>query len=96
MILKVKVIPGSSRDQLVGWLGDAYKIKVQAPPEAGKANKAVIQLLAKTLAIPQKQITIDKGESNPEKLVRIEGLTKEQVLILLKQKTPLISSTNRA
>jgi len=44
--LKVKVVPGSSRDQIAGWLGDALKIKVTAPPERGKANEAVIEILA--------------------------------------------------
>lgn len=84
MILKVKVIPSASRDQLVGWLGDAYKIKVQAPSEAGKANKAVIQLLAEVLGLPQKLIIIDKGETYSEKLIRIETLTTQQVLDKLK------------
>jgi uncharacterized protein (TIGR00251 family) len=38
----VKVVPGSSRDQIMGWLGDPLKIKVTAPPEKGKANEAVV------------------------------------------------------
>ncbi|MFM7075771.1 MAG: DUF167 domain-containing protein, partial [Planctomycetaceae bacterium] len=49
--LEVKVVPGSSRDQIVGWLGDALKIKVTAPPEKGKANERVVELLAGALGI---------------------------------------------
>ena len=49
MRLKVKVLPNSSRDEVCGYLGGALKIKVRAIPESGKANKAVIALLASTL-----------------------------------------------
>lgn len=47
--LTVKVVPGSSRDQIVGWLGDALKVKVTAPPEKGRANAAVVAILADRL-----------------------------------------------
>jgi uncharacterized protein (TIGR00251 family) len=49
--LSVKVVPGSSRNQIVGSLGDALKIKVMAPPEKGKANEAVVELLSMKLGI---------------------------------------------
>jgi len=39
--LNLKVVPGSSRDEIVGWLGDSLKLKVTAPPEEGRANEVV-------------------------------------------------------
>ena len=57
--LNVKVVPGSSRNQIVGWLGDALKIKVTAPPEKGQANEVVVELLASTLGISTDAIEID-------------------------------------
>lgn len=72
--LKVKVIPGSSRNQIVGWLGDALKIKVSAPPEKGKANEAVMDLIANELGINSDDIEIESGHSSPSKIVAIEGM----------------------
>ncbi len=77
--LKVKVVPGSSRDQIVGWLADALKIKVTAPPEKGKANEAVIDLLASALGVSSKDIEIESGHSTPSKIVAITGLDDETI-----------------
>jgi uncharacterized protein len=63
--LNVKVVPGSSRDQIVGWLGDALKIRVTAPPETSKANEAIIELLAERLGIGTDAIQIESGHSSP-------------------------------
>lgn len=75
--LAIKAVPGSRRDQIVGPLGDRLKIKVAAPPEAGKANDAIVALLAETLGVRDRDITILSGHTNPEKVVRIAGLTAE-------------------
>lgn len=72
--LKVKVVPGSSRNQIVGWLGDALKIKVSAPPEKGKAIEAVMDLIANELGINSDDIEIESGHSSPSKIVAIEGM----------------------
>jgi uncharacterized protein (TIGR00251 family) len=77
--LKVKVVPGSSRDQIVGWLGDALKIKVTAPPEKGKANEAVIDLLAEALGVSSDDIEVVSGHSSPSKIVAITGMDDEAI-----------------
>jgi uncharacterized protein (TIGR00251 family) len=77
--ITVKVVPGSSRNQIVGWLGDALKIKVMAPPEKGKANEAVIDLLAEALNISTDDIEVVSGHSSPSKIVAITGMDDEAI-----------------
>lgn len=69
-LIRLKVVPGSSRDQIVGILGDRLKVKVAAAPEDGKANAAVCQLLAKALGVPPSAVTIESGQTRPEKVAR--------------------------
>ena len=75
----VKVVPGSSRNQIVGWLGEALKIKVTAPPEKGQANEAVIELLAEALGIGTDAIDIESGHSSPAKIIAITGMDEEAI-----------------
>jgi uncharacterized protein (TIGR00251 family) len=77
--LKAKVVPGSSRNRIVGWLGDALKINVTAPPEKGKANDAVVELLAAALGIATDDISVVSGHSSPAKLVAISGIDDETI-----------------
>lgn len=72
--LRVKVVPGASRSQLAGLLGDRLKIQVAAPPEAGKANQAVCTLLARTAGLGKQQVQIVAGNSQPLKTVLLAGL----------------------
>ena len=85
MHLKIKVIPGASRNQISGWLGDRLKIRVQAPPESGKANKSVIKLLSEALDIHRRDITISSGNTSQLKTLNIVNLTSDQ----LSNKIPL-------
>ncbi len=75
----VKVVPGSSRNQIVGWLEDALKIKVTAPPEKGRATAAVVQLFSTTLGISTDDIRVVSGHSMPSKLIAISGMDDEAI-----------------
>jgi uncharacterized protein (TIGR00251 family) len=80
ILVHLKVVPGSSREQIAGALGLRLKIKVAAPPEKGKANEAVMALLAKALGIPPTAISVVKGAASPEKTVQIRGVALADAL----------------
>lgn len=84
--LNVKIVPSSSRDQLAGWLGEALKIKVMAPPEKGRANAAVIAFLARQLGIERQAIEVVSGHSSPAKVLQIDGLDNEELSARLQQR----------
>lgn len=73
--LTVKVVPGATQSRIVGRLGEALKIRVQAPPEKGKANTAVLALLADFLGVPASHLSIVSGQSAPTKVIRVEGMS---------------------
>ncbi len=77
--ISLKVVPGSSRDEVVGWLGDSLKLKVKAPPEKGRANEAVIALLADRLDIDASSIAVVSGHGSPAKVVAVEGMSDEAI-----------------
>ena len=77
--LLVKVVPGSSRECIVGWLGDALKVRVRAPAERGKANAAVEKLVAEALGVPRECVQIVAGGTSPRKTLEISGLSEADV-----------------
>lgn len=77
--LAIKAIPNAPRSEVVGWLGDALKVKVHAPPVEGRANDALCAFLADTLDLPRRAVTVLRGDTSRQKLVRIDGLTLETV-----------------
>ncbi|MFZ1880829.1 MAG: DUF167 domain-containing protein [Gaiellaceae bacterium] len=71
--LKLRVAPGASRPGIVGRHGTGWKVRVTAAPEAGKANDAVVRLLADTLVLPVREIEIVSGHSSRDKIVELAG-----------------------
>ena len=67
--IRLKVVPGASRSEVVGPLGDRLKVRVAAPAEAGKANRAVVELLEAWLGV--KGVTIVAGAASAEKTARV-------------------------
>ena len=84
--LEVKVVPGASRTEVSGWLGQCLKVKVAAAPEKGKANQAVIRLLAETLAIKESAITIVSGAASQRKAIEIIGFSQHELEHVLPSK----------
>ncbi len=79
VLLAVKAVPGAAQDQVSGRLGDRLKVRVSAPPEGGKANKAICDLLARELGIRRRDVLVVHGLSQAEKIVRILGVTVADV-----------------
>jgi uncharacterized protein YggU (UPF0235/DUF167 family) len=76
--LLIKVVPGSSRDGIAGWLGGTLKIRVRVPAEGGKANAAVEEIVANALGVP-KCARIVAGKTSPRKVVEISGLSEADI-----------------
>ena len=79
VVLKVKAVPGASRDRIVGLLGDALKLATAAAPEKGKANQRLMALLAETLQLPARELKLVSGEAAREKKILIRGLTADEL-----------------
>jgi uncharacterized protein (TIGR00251 family) len=81
--LRLRVSPGASRSQVVGRHGDGWKVRVGAPPESGKANEALLKLLAATLEIPRNRIEIAAGRGSRDKTIVVQGLSAADVEALM-------------
>jgi uncharacterized protein (TIGR00251 family) len=70
----VKVVPGAARDRIQGALGEALKVQVAAPPEQGKANTRLCELLAAALGVPTRSVVVASGHGSARKVVHVRGL----------------------
>ncbi|AQT69063.1 hypothetical protein STSP2_02248 [Anaerohalosphaera lusitana] len=76
----VKVVPGSSKTDLAGILGDMIKVKVAAPPEKGKANKCLTEFIAKLFGIRKTDVSVVAGQTNPVKQLCVSGISADKVV----------------
>jgi len=77
--LRLRVSPRAVNAQIVGRHGDAWKVRVASAPERGKANQAVLALLAETLQVPRTHVELVGGQSARDKLVAVQGLSEIEV-----------------
>lgn len=78
-VLPIKAVPNAPRNEVCGWLGDALKVKVHAPPVEGRANAVLCEFLADALDLPRRDVTVQQGDTSRQKLVRVDGLTLADV-----------------
>jgi len=78
-ILPVRAQPGARKSRIIGQHAGALKVAVTAPPEAGRANKALIEVLSGALNIKRSQIELLSGETNRDKRFLIRGLGDEEL-----------------
>jgi len=77
--LRLHVVPGARRTGVIGRHGDGWKVRVTAPPERGKANDAVVRLVAGALGLPRAAVTIVSGHATREKTVEVMGADRDSV-----------------
>lgn len=97
MLLPVKIIPKSAKNELVGWENDALKIRLRAVPEKGEANEALIEFLSNLLGISKSRIIIVRGHQARHKQVELIDFSKEELTsITLNAKTPRRKGAEKA
>ena len=82
-LLFIKAVPGARRDEIAGPLGDRLKVRTSAPPEGGRANKAICALLAAAIGVRASAASIRQGQTNPEKTIRLQGVSAVEASIRL-------------
>ena len=81
--LEIKAVPNAPKTEVIGWFGDAMKVKVHAPALEGKANEELCRFLAETLGLTKRSVLLLQGDTSRKKLVEITGMTRDEVVALL-------------
>ena len=73
-VVNVRVVPRASKNEICGVLGDALKVRLQAPPVEGKANEALVRFLAESLDLPPRNIRLLSGGTGRNKRLQVDGV----------------------
>jgi len=73
--LRLRVTPGARTSGIVGRRGEAWKVRVAAAPERGRANDAVLRLLAETIGVPREDVAVVAGHGSRDKTIELTGVT---------------------
>ncbi len=73
LLVRVKAVPGARREGIAGLVGDRLKVKVNAPAEDGRANAAIVALVARAAGVRERRVHVAAGRTVPEKLLRIDA-----------------------
>jgi uncharacterized protein (TIGR00251 family) len=86
--INLRVTPSASRDAVLGWQGDVLRVQVRAPAQRGKANDALLRLLAAALGVERRRLRIVRGETSRQKVVSVDGLGEAEIRARLGAATP--------
>ena len=75
----VRVSPRAARSEIVGRHGDAWRIRVAAPPELGRATVELLELLASVLDVPRRRVGLVAGRSARDKVIEVEGMARDEM-----------------
>ena len=84
----MKVHPRAKKNAIAGELGEGLKVALTAPPVEGKANEACLEFFSKFLKVPRSSVSIAAGQSSRNKVIRVVGLTAEEVQMRLNLGSP--------
>ena len=79
LLLKVRAAPGSRREEVLGIHGDALRVAVRAPPDRGKANASLVEVLARWLGLPRSEVDVHGGGASRDKWIRIGSISREEL-----------------
>jgi uncharacterized protein len=84
-VIAVKVVPRASKDEIVGWVDGVLKVRVTAPPQDGRANRALEEVLAAALGLKKTAVSVSSGLASAHKRVRVDGLDRDEIFAALRR-----------